>query len=121
VSATLQLEEVIQHLEAPRLLVEWSSPWDEFVTSIRPALSRSTARLAGEAPFGLIPYRIMLAACALELFLIFCAVIVPTKLAQLHPYIAPRLATHDIIYYSGDELPRTEDLGGTHAGRKPSK
>jgi hypothetical protein len=116
VSATLQLEEVIQHAEAPRLLVEWSSPWDEFVTSIRPALSRSTARLAGEAPFGLIPYRIMLAACALELFLIFCAVIVPTKLAQLHPYIAPRLATHDIIYYSGDELPRTEDLGGTHAG-----
>jgi hypothetical protein len=116
VSATLQLEEVTQIHDAPRLLVEWSSPWDEFVTSIRPALSRSTARLAGEAPFGLIPYRIMLAACALELFLIFCAIIVPIKLAQLHPYIAPRLATHDIIYYSGDELPRTEDLGGTHAG-----
>jgi hypothetical protein len=116
VSATLQLEEVTQLHEAPRLLVEWSSPWDEFVTSIRPALSRSTARLAGEAPFGLIPYRIMLAACALELFLIFCALIVPIKLAQLHPYIAPKLANHDIIYYSGDELPRTEDLGGTHAG-----
>ena len=115
-SATLQLEEVIQHSAPPRLLVEWSSPWDEFVTSIGPALSRSTARLAGEAPFGLIPYRIMLAACALELFLIFCAVIVPIKLSQLHPYIAPKLANHDIIYYSGDELPRTEDLGGTHAG-----
>ena len=115
-SATLQLEEVTQLHDAPRLLVEWSSPWDEFVTSIRPALSRSTARLAGEAPFGLIPYRIMLAACALELFLIFCAVIVPIKLAQLHPYMAPKLANHDIIYYSGDELPRTEDLGGTHAG-----
>ncbi len=115
-SATLQLEEVTQLHDAPRLLVEWSSPWDEFVTSIRPALSRSTARLAGEAPFGLIPYRIMLAACALELFLIFCAIIVPIKLAQLHPYMAPKLANHDIIYYSGDELPRTEDLGGTHAG-----
>jgi hypothetical protein len=116
VSATLQLEEVTQHYDAPRLLVEWSSPWDEFVTSIRPALARSNARLAGEAPFGLVPYRVMLAACALELFLIFCAVIVPIKLAQLHPYIAPRLTGHDIIYYSGDELPRTEDLGGTHAG-----
>lgn len=115
-SATIQLEEVTQHYDAPRLLVEWSSPWDEFVTSIRPALSRSTARLAGEAPFGLIPYRVMLAACALELFLIFCAVIVPIKLAQLNPYIAPKLTGHDIIYYSGDELPRTEDLGGTHAG-----
>jgi hypothetical protein len=116
VSATLQLEEVTQLRDAPRLLVEWSSPWDEFVTSIRPALSRSTARLAGETPFGLIPYRIMLAALALELFLIFCAIIVPIKLEQLHPYIAPKLANHDIIYYSGDELPRTEDLGGTHAG-----
>jgi hypothetical protein len=115
VSATAQLE-VIQLHDAPRLLVEWSSPWDEFVTSIRPALSRSTARLAGEAPFGLIPYRITLAAFALELFLIFCAIIVPIKLAELHPYIAPRLTGHDIIYYSGDELPRTEDLGGTHAG-----
>jgi len=116
VSATLQLEEVTQLRAAPRLLVEWSSPWDEFVTSIRPALSRSSARLAGEAPFGLIPYRILLAACALELFLIFCAIIVPIKLEQLHPYIAPKLPNHDIIYYSGDELPRTEDLGGTHAG-----
>jgi hypothetical protein len=116
VSATLQLEEITQQHDAPRLLVEWSSPWDEFVTSIRPALSRSTARLAGEAPFGLIPYRIMLVAFALELFLIFCAIIVPIKLEQLHPYIAPKLANHDIIYYSGDELPRTEDLGGTHTG-----
>jgi hypothetical protein len=115
-SATAQLEQVTQLHDAPRLLVEWSSPWDEFVTSIRPALSRSTARLAGEAPFGLIPYRIMLAACGLELFLIFCAIIVPIKLAQLHPYIAPRLTGHEIIYYSGDELPRTEDLGGTHTG-----
>ena len=115
-SATLQLEEVVQQHDAPRLLVEWSSPWDEFVTSIRPALSRSNARLAGEAPFGLIPYRILLAACALELFMIFCAIIVPIKLAELHPYMAPKLANHDIIYYSGDELPRTEDLGGTHSG-----
>ncbi|HLW84205.1 MAG TPA: energy transducer TonB [Candidatus Sulfotelmatobacter sp.] len=117
-SATLQLEkeEVTQLHDAPRLLVEWSSPWDEFVTSIRPALSRSTARLAGEAPFGLIPLRIMLSACGLELFLIFLAVIVPIKLAQLQPYLPPKLTGHDVIYYSGDELPRTEDLGGTHAG-----
>jgi hypothetical protein len=116
VSETLQLEELTQLHDAPRLLVEWSPRWDEFVTSIRPALSRSTARLAGEAPFGLVPYRIMLASCALELFLIFLAVIIPIKLAQLHPYMAPKLTGHDVIYYSGDELPRTEDLGGSHAG-----
>jgi hypothetical protein len=116
VSETLQLEELTQMHDAPRLLVEWSPRWDEFVTSIRPALSRSTARLAGEAPFGLIPYRVMLASCALELFLIFLAVVTPIKLAQLHPDIAPKLTGHDVIYYSGDELPRTEDLGGSHAG-----
>jgi hypothetical protein len=116
VSETLQLEELTQLHDAPRLLVEWPPRWDEFVTSIGPALSRSSARLAGEAPFGLIPYRILLAACSLELFLIFLAVIIPIKLAQLHPYIAPKLTGHDVIYYSGDELPRTEDLGGSHAG-----
>ena len=99
-SATLQLEEVAQHHDAPRLLVEWSSPWDEFVTSIRPALSRSNARLAGEAPFGLIPYRILLAACALELFVIFCAIIVPIKLAELHPYIADRRNRHRRFHVS---------------------
>ncbi len=41
--------------DAPKLLVEWSPPWREFVSSIRPALARSERRLAGEAPFGLIP------------------------------------------------------------------
>jgi len=118
VSATIQLEELTltQLHDAPRLLVEWSSPWEDFVTSIRPALAPSDARLAGEAPFGLQPFRNLLAVCAAESFLIFLAIIVPIKLDQLHPYIAPKLTGHDVIYYSGDELPRTEDLGGTHAG-----
>ena len=35
--------------EGPNLLVEWSSPWQEFRSAIRPALGRSPARdeLAG--------------------------------------------------------------------------
>jgi hypothetical protein len=57
---TLQLEESVQLHDAPKLLIEWSSRWDEFLTSIRPALSRSRPRLAGEAPFGMLPYRGML-------------------------------------------------------------
>jgi len=116
VSATLELEEIVQHYAEPKLLIEWSSRWDEFVTSIRPALARSTARLAGEAPYGIRPYRGMLASWLIEAFLLFVAIVLPTKLAQLRVYVAPKLASHDVIYYSGNELPRTEDLGGAQAG-----
>ena len=39
--------------EGPKLLVEWSSRWDEFWTSLGPAFTRSEAALAGEAQTGL--------------------------------------------------------------------
>jgi hypothetical protein len=116
VSPTLQLEELVQLHAEPKLLIEWSSRWDEFVSSIRPAFSRSTPRLAGEAPYGLRPYRGMLASWLIEAFLLFVAIVLPTKLAQLRTYVAPTLANHDVIYYSGNELPRTEDLGGAQSG-----
>jgi hypothetical protein len=122
VSATLQLEEIVpkkendQH-DAPKLLVEWSSPWQEFRTSIRPALGRSEARLAGETPFGMLPVRGMIPVWLLEAFLIFVAIVLPGKIAQLRPYVAPTVSSHDVIYYSGDELPRTQDLGGAEAGK----
>jgi hypothetical protein len=112
----LQLEKLVELRDAPKLLIEWSSPWREFVTAIRPALSRSQARLAGEAPYGVFPYRGMIPCWLAEAFLIFVAIVVPGKIAQLRPYVAPRLSSHDVIYYAGDELPRTEDLGGAHAG-----
>ena len=113
---TLQLEEPVELHDAPRLLVEWSSPWQEFVASIRPALARSDRRLAGEAPFGLIPLRVMIPSYLVEAFLIFAAIAVQIKIAELRPFVAPRFSSHDVIYYSGDELPRTEDLGGAEAG-----
>lgn len=117
---TLQVEETEEHRDAlhdaPKLVVEWSSPWHEFVASIRPALGRSERRLAGEAPFGLVPLRVMIPSYLLEAFLIFAAIVVQVKIEQLRPYVAPRISSHDVIYYSGDELPRTEDLGGAQAG-----
>jgi hypothetical protein len=120
VTPTLQVEEAVKpsaQYDAPKFLVEWSSPWQEFRSSIRPALARSEARLAGEAPFGITPYRGMIPVWLLEAFLIFVAIVLPAKLAQLRPYVAPRIQSHEIIYYSGDELPRTEDLGGAEAGK----
>jgi TonB family protein len=112
----LEEEESVEHYDAPKLLVDWSSPWDEFVTSVRPALVRSERRLAGEAPFGLIPLRIMIPSYVVEALLILAAIFVQVKIAELQPFVAPTLSSHDVIYYSGDELPRTEDLGGSGAG-----
>jgi hypothetical protein len=119
-SGILQLEEVVpvqSSSDGPKLLVDWSSRWDEFVTSIKPALARSQRRLAGEAPFGLIPFRIMAPSYVIEAFLIMAAIFIKVKVEELRPYVAPRITSHDVIYYTGDELPRTEDLGGAQAGK----
>ena len=114
---TLELEEsVVERYDPPKLLVDWSSPWHEFLTSVRPAFVRSERRLAGEAPFGLIPLRIMIPSYIAEAFLILAAIFVQVKIAELRPFVAPRFSSHDVIYYSGAELPRTEDLGGAQAG-----
>jgi TonB family protein len=114
---SVQVEEPVATRHAvPKLLVEWSSPWREFASSLRPALGRSEPRLAGEAPFGLVPFRIMVPSYVVEALLVFMAILVPSQIAKLRPYVAPRITSHDVIYYSGDELPRTEDLGGAQAG-----
>src|SRR5512146_2025081 len=101
----------------PRLLVEWSSPWEEFKTAVRPALGRSPARLAGEARTGLFPYSGILASWAVEIALLVAAIVVPAKLASMRPYTPLPKPKYDIIYFSGEELPRTEDLGGSQSGK----
>lgn len=115
----LQLDQVkiIELDEAPRLLVEWSSPWNEFVTSIGPAFARSGPRLAGEAPHGIFPYRGLIASILLESFLVFVVAVLPRQIYRLRPYAAPKIRPYEVIYYSGDELPRTEDLGGAQSGK----
>lgn len=120
-SETLQLDvRVIETHDSPKLTVEWSSRWEEFLGSIKPALRRSEARLAGEAPFGLIPFRIMLPSYFVEACLILIAVFGYAKIQELRPTVSTHLPNHDVIYYSGDELPRTEDLGGAEAGAQGS-
>jgi Gram-negative bacterial TonB protein C-terminal len=116
-STTLQLERTaIPVHDAPKLLVEWSPRWEEFVTSIRPAFGRSGSRLAGEAPHGVSSHRSMAAALLLEVFLLFVVMVLPRQIARMRPYAAPKLVPYEVIYYSGDELPRTEDVGGAQAG-----
>lgn len=115
---TLQLEEVaiIPMHDAPQLLVEWSPRWDGFVTSIGPAFARSGSRLAGEAPDTLMPYRGMLKSFSLQFLVLFVLIVLPHQIDRLRPYAAPKVRPYEVIYYSGDELPRTEDLGGAQSG-----
>jgi hypothetical protein len=116
VANALQIEEAIQLHEAPRLLVEWTPRWQDFTTSIRPAFSRSGGRLAGEAPHGLFPYPGLIASWFLEALLIFAIIIIPREVNRLRPYAPPRIQPDEVIYYTGDELPRIEDLSGAQSG-----
>lgn len=110
-------EVVEQWSEPPRLLVEWSSPWEEFKTALRPALSKSPKALAGEARTGIFPYRGILVSWALECLLLIAVIVLPEKIESLRPYQPPPLPKWDVIYYYGDELPQTQDRGGAEAGK----
>lgn len=99
------------------LLIEWSSPWREFVTAIGPALSKSPKHLAGEAKTELFPYRGMLLSWFVEVVALIAVIVLPARLASLRPYQPPSMPKYDVIYFSGDELPQTEDRGGARAGR----
>jgi hypothetical protein len=103
--------------EGPKLLVEWSSRREEFLSAIGPALGRSPKKLAGEAETGLFPYWGILISWLFELTLLIAIIVLPAKLASLQPYEPPPKPKYDIIYYTGNELPRTEDVGGAQAGR----
>ncbi|MGP0097291.1 MAG: hypothetical protein ACLPHI_09655 [Terriglobales bacterium] len=106
-----------QWTEPPRLLVEWSSPWAEFRSALRPALTRSPKRLAGEAPIGMFPYRGMLACWLLECLLLIAVIEGPEHLVSLELPLPPAHPQADVIYYSGDELPQTQDRGGAQSGK----
>jgi len=103
--------------EPPRLLVEWSSPWEEFKTALRPALTRSPKRLAGEAPTGMFPYRGMLVCWLLECLLLVAVIVLPERFVSLQIPNPPAHPQYDVIYYSADELPQTQDRGGAQSGK----
>jgi hypothetical protein len=103
--------------EPPHLLVEWSSRWEELKSSVRPAFTRPPKRLAGEAPIGMFPYRGMLICWLLECLLLIAIVVLPGRFASLEMPLPPAHPQWDVIYYSGDELPQTQDQGGAQAGK----
>ncbi len=99
---------------APQLLVEWSSPWHEFRSAIGPALRRSPPRLSLETRAGLFPFRGILVTMLLEIAAL-AAAMVPVSGVQPVTLQTPR-PTREVIYFSAEELPRTEDLAGAANG-----
>ncbi len=110
-------ESVTQWPEPPRLLVEWSSRWEEFKSAFGPALTRPPKRLAGEAPVGMFPYRGMLVCWLLECLLLIAVIVLPERFISMELPLPPTHPERDVIYYSGNELPRTQDRGGAQAGK----
>jgi hypothetical protein len=102
--------------EAPQLLVEWSSPWQEFVSAIGPALRPSPPRLGFETQAGLFPLRGMVLAMLLEIAALAGAMALRLDRVQPESFQAPP-PSHDVIYFSADELPRTADLAGASGGK----
>lgn len=100
----------------PQLLIEWSSPWREFWLSVRPALRRSPPRLRMETRAGLFPARGMLLAFLVEVAALASLMARPTSVLPPEALETPP-PSHDVIYFTADELPRTDDLAGGPAGR----
>lgn len=100
----------------PQFLVEWPSPWREFLSSLGPALRPSPPRLRMETRAGLFPGREMLLICLVEVAVLAAVAARPKLITQ--PVMAKLTpAPPDVIYFTADELPRTEDMSGASAGR----
>jgi len=102
--------------DAPQLLIEWSSPWREFLADIGPAIRPSPPRLGFETQAGLFPFRGMVLAMLLEIAALAGAMALRLDRVQPTSFEAPQ-PSHDVIYFSADELPRTEDLAGASGGK----
>jgi hypothetical protein len=103
--------------DSPQLLIQWSSPWRDFLSAIGPALKPSPPQLHIEAHAGLFPARGMLLALLLEVAALATVIALPSGMLRPES-VQPASQTHDIIYFSADELPRTQDLAGGSAGQR---
>jgi hypothetical protein len=107
---------VLRMVPTPQLLVEWSSPWQEFLSAIQPALRRSPPVLLMEARAGLFPWRGLTATVLIELMVLGIIAASPSS-TQLVT-IPMELTAREVIYFSADELPQTQDSGGSHEGAR---
>lgn len=101
--------------QSPQLLIQWSSPWQEFLSALGPALRPSPPRVHMETRAGLFPARGLLLAFLLEAAAVAVMIARPIAIQPDPAQVAPE--PHDVIYFTADELPRTEDFAGGRSGR----
>ena len=65
----------------------------------------------------MFPYRGMIACWLLECLLLIAVIVLPERFVSLEIPPPPTRPQWDVIYYSGDELPQTQDRGGAQAGK----
>src|SRR5437868_3526239 len=94
---------------APNFLIEWEPRWQSFKDSVGPAMERSPAHLAGELKPGMFPVHGMVTTWLLEFALLLAIIVIPSSLQQMGLFLPPPMSKpkYDVIYFSGDELPRT--------------
>jgi len=103
--------------DSPQLLIQWSSPWHDFISALGPALRPSPPQLHMEAHAGLFPVRGMLCAFLLEAAALATVIAFPPGVLRSDT-VQPSSQTNDVIYFSANELPRTQDLAGGSAGQQ---
>lgn len=105
---------------APNFLIEWEPRWQAFTTAVRPALERSPAHLAGELKPGLFPMHGMVVTWLLEFALLVAIITIPGAMMRMGLFEPPPMPKpkYDVIYFSGDELPKVNDAGGAEAGHQ---
>jgi hypothetical protein len=60
----------------------------------------------------------MLTSLLLQAFVVFVLIVIPREIDRMRPYAPARIQPDEVIYYSGDELPRVQDAGGAQSGAK---
>jgi hypothetical protein len=65
----------------------------------------------------MFPYRGMLVCWLLECLLVIAVIVLPERFERILPPAPPTRLHWDVIYYSADELPQTQDRGGAQAGK----
>jgi hypothetical protein len=107
-------------IREPKFLIEWEPRWQAFTSAVGPAMERSPAHLAGELHPGLFPVHGMVATWVLEFALLVAIITIPTTLMRMGLFLPPPMPKpkYDVIYFSGDELPKVNDAGGAEAGHE---
>jgi hypothetical protein len=59
----------------------------------------------------------MFASWIIEVALLALAIMLSESIGRLRPYEPPPMPKYDVIYFSGEELPQTQDAGGAQGGR----